>query len=159
MPRHDIYPTLPLSPNDSGLASYIDIDGREPCFGGDDQEFFRDLFLAVAQATLLNFGQIWCAMELAIDKRKDDARQLWAERFAEAKTDAALLRLPLPVEEAFEIWRRSCAGLRFVAENDPDPEKRQELLDAVAQSEARMAERIEQHIQKYETRKNGRAQA
>jgi hypothetical protein len=26
MTRRDIYPTLPISPHDSGLASYIDVD-------------------------------------------------------------------------------------------------------------------------------------
>jgi hypothetical protein len=96
-------------------------------------------------------------MTLIVDDHKSNVRRLWAEKIAEARRDADLLKLPLPVEEAFSIWQRSCAGLRLVAENDPNPEKRQALLDAVAESERRMAERIELHVRKYEERKNGDA--
>jgi hypothetical protein len=96
-------------------------------------------------------------MTLIVDDHKSNVRRLWAEKIAEARRDADLLKLPLPVEEACSIWQRSCAGLRLVAENDPNPEKRQALLDAVAESERRMAERIELHVRKYEERKNGDA--
>jgi hypothetical protein len=160
-------PYDPTFPHAIGRNAYIDVDGRAVIFEGDDPTGDRDLYLAVAQSTLLNFRRIFDAMTAILYPHcppdgpfePPDIKRLLADKTAEAQSDAALLKLPLPVEEAFEIWKRSCDGLRLCAELDPDPVKRQELLDAVAASERRMAQRCEQHIQKYEARKNGSAQA
>jgi hypothetical protein len=149
-----------IFPHATSPTSYRDVTGNEVVFDpviDDDPERDCALFLAVAQSTLANFSKIWNAMTLIVDDRKSNVRRLWAEKIAEARRDADLLKLPLPVEEAFAIWQRSCAGLRLVAENDPNLSRRQELLDVVAESERRMAERMELHVRKYEERKKGDA--
>jgi hypothetical protein len=153
-------PTIPYA---VGSNAYIDVDGRAVIFTGDDPTLDRDLYLAVARSTLANFREIFTVMAAIVyphcppdgpfDPVPPKIKQLIADGMAEAKRDAALLNFPLPVEEAFSIWQRSCAGLRLVAENDPDPKSRQELLDAVAASERRMSARIEEHVRKYEERK------
>ena len=162
MTNHDLPPPYdPVFPHATGPNTYTDVDGREVMFTGDDPTLDRDLYLAVAQSTLANFREIFDAMTAILYPHcppdgpfdSPDIKQFLAEKTTEARTDAALLKLRLPVEEAFAIWQRSCAGLRLCASLEPDPVKRRELLDAVSQSEARMSERCEQHLRRYEERK------
>jgi hypothetical protein len=158
-------PYDPIFPHAIGRNAYIDVDGRAVIFEGDDPTGDRDLYLAVAQSSLLNFLEIFTAMTAIVYPHcppggpfePPDIKQLLVEKMREAQRDAALLKRPLPVEEAFEVWKRSCDGLRLCAELDPNPEKRQELLDAVAASERRMAERMELHLRRYEDRKAAQA--
>ena len=58
-----------------------------------------------------------------------------------------------PGPEAFEIWERSCDQLRLIADLVRDPAKREAILEQVAESERRMADRIALHRQQYEERK------
>jgi hypothetical protein len=153
-------PYDPIIPYAVGRNAYIDVDNRAVIFTGDDPTADRDLYLAVARSTLANFREIFTVMAAILYPHcppdgpfEPKIKQL----LDEAKTDAASLTLPLPVEEAFSIWSRSCAGLRLVAELDPDPSRRQELLDAVAASERRMSARMEEHVRKHAERKNGSA--
>jgi hypothetical protein len=132
-----------------------------------DPERERDLFLAVAQSTLCNFQEIWITMAHIVYGPPDhrgafhtippQIKQLLAEKMAEAKTDAALLEMPLPFAEALAVWQRSCAHMRLAADLTADPDRRQALLDVVAASERRMEERLALHRQRYEERKNGDA--
>jgi hypothetical protein len=160
-------PYDPIIPYAVGSNAYIDVDNRAVIFEGDDPTGDRDLYLAVARSTLLNFRRIFDAMTAIVyphcppdgpfEPVPPNVKKLIADGMAEAQTHAALLKLPLPVDEAYQIWARSCAHLRLCAELAPNPAERQELLDAVAASERRMAERIELHVRKYEERKNGDA--
>ena len=158
-------------PHAIGSTEYRDVNGMVVTFRPpscvSDPERERDLFLAVAQATLCNFGEIWITMAHLVWGLPDhrgvfhstppEIKQLLAEKIAEAKTDEALLHLPLPLGEAVAVWQRSCAHLRLAADLEPDPDRRQALHDLVDASERRMEERMEDHVRKYEARKNGSA--
>jgi hypothetical protein len=151
-------PTIPYA---VGSNAYIDVDGRAVIFTGDDPTLDRDLYLACAQSTLANFREIFSVMTAILFPHCPpegpfepmNVKKLLAEKMAEAKTDAALLNFPLPVAEAYAVWQRSCAHLRLCADLTPNPAERQELLDAIAESERRMEERIALHVRKYEERK------
>jgi hypothetical protein len=144
---------------------YIDVDGREQWFHPADRDL-RDLYLAAAQSTLLTFKELYNAMAQVVFGANDAHsngldRSAWkklkrkiAAGYAEAKQDAALLKLPLPLEEAVAIWKRSCEALRLIAELTGDPAERQAILNDVAESERRMSERIELHRQRYEERRS-----
>ena len=143
----------------NGGYGYVDIDGNEIWFKGDDQEMYRDLYLAVAQSTLVNFREIWNAMVLIIygNEAEEGAfaqptptmpstiKKLFAEKAEQAKCDASVLTCGAPLEEAFAIWQRSGDGLRLLAEHDPNPARAQQLFAEVAESEARMDAVIQKH--------------
>jgi hypothetical protein len=60
-------------------------------------------------------------------------------RIRDAECDAALVKLELPIDEAKEIWLRAREGLRWLADNCPDPERRAKIEAFVAAKEGRMA--------------------
>jgi hypothetical protein len=147
-----------------GSHSYREVDGKTiNTFEGKDAATYRDLYLAVAQKHLTTFEEIYDAMITTVYGPKvaaaaracDPPRIRWLldKGMGEAERDAALLKLSLPAEEAYAIWQRACGHLRLYADLTPDLDVRQSILDAVAASEARMAERIERNVQRYEERK------
>jgi hypothetical protein len=112
-----------IFPHATSPTSYRDVTGNEVVFDpviDDDPERDCALFLAVAQSTLANFSKIWNAMTLIVDDRKSNVRRLWAEKIAEARRDADLLKLPLPVEEAFAL-RWLAASRRERSQPLPSP--------------------------------------
>jgi hypothetical protein len=114
-----------------GDHCYRDVNGNIVDLG-HDLPGVRDLYLAVARSTLTTFQEIFEAMyEIVYDPRGShhEGPSAWQKLrrkivagHEEAKRDAALLKLPLPVEEAFAIWRRSCDNLRLCADLTPDPD-------------------------------------
>jgi hypothetical protein len=159
-------PYDPVFPYAVGRNAYIDVDNRAVIFTGDDPTGDRDLYLAIAQATLCNFWEIFsvmaaivyphCPPEGPFEFVPPQIKERLREGMTQARKDEMrLTRFTIPVTEAFEIWARSCSALRFSAEIEPDPQKRQAILDTVAESERRMEARMELHRQRYEERKKG----
>jgi hypothetical protein len=156
MTKQDLPPPHDFTfPHISGPTSYCDVDGNDVFFTGDDPVGDRDLYLAVAQSTLLNFLEIFTVMTAIIYPDAPPGGPYTPTPpslnrvIEQAKCDASVLKCGAPIEEAFAIWQRSCSGLRLLASHDPNPTSRQAMLDAVAASEARM----DAAIQKYEERK------
>jgi hypothetical protein len=151
-------------PHAVGDYCYSDVNGSIVSFRAmRDPEVERDLFLAVAQSTLLNFKEIWRAMALIVfpDQRPDGTlhavppkiKHLLDEKMIEAKADAELLKLPLSVSEAYAVWARSCDHMYLAADLTRDSDRRKAILEAVAASERRMEERIALHVRRHKERK------
>jgi hypothetical protein len=135
-----------IYPYASGPHSYVDPSGHEATFHGDTPEVFRDLYLAVSQSTLATFKEIWeVAHMIAYGPECRNPDGSWTlnkklkQSFAQSKNDAVSLDRPnLPLSDLIDIWERSCAHLRLLAEHYPA--ERDAILKKVEESERRLAE-------------------
>ena len=68
------------------------------------------------------------ALTLAVinAERAEQAEPELTDRIRDAKRDAALLKLELPIEEAIEILLRAREGLQWLAQHSPDEERRRQ---------------------------------
>jgi hypothetical protein len=82
--------------------------------------------------------EIMRAMDV-VEDHDAHARCLVAEDLIEeAQHDRDLLKLPLPIEEAWAIWVRAREGLQWLA--DHCPERRVEIEAFLAERERKMAQ-------------------
>jgi hypothetical protein len=164
MTKKDQMPRRKFHPVAIGPCSYREIDGETiNTFTGKDAATYRDLYLAIAQKHLATFEEIYDAMATTVYGPKVAAaaracdppriRGLLDKGMAEAERDATLLKLSLPAAEAYAVWQRACGHLRLYADLTPDAADRQSILDSVEASEARMQERIERNVKRYEERR------
>jgi hypothetical protein len=140
-----------IYPYATGRHSYVDPTGQENTFVGDDPEVYRDLYLAVAQSTLATHKEIWEAAHMIAFGPSARTPYGWStntpeelkQPIAESRRDSASLDRPnLPLSELIDIWERSLTHLRLLAKHCHKREDREAILEQVADSERRMAERV-----------------
>jgi hypothetical protein len=150
-----------IYPYASGPRSFVDPSGHETTFHGDTPEIFRDLYLEASRSTLATFKEIWEVAHMIAygpECRNPDGSWTVNKKLKQSiARDTAALNYPLPLPELIEIWERSCAHLRLLAEYCSDPAKRDAILRKVEESERRLAElaaryraRVEKKVQQHD---------
>jgi hypothetical protein len=124
------------------------VDKRVIWMSGEEA-WGRELYRSLAQFYQISIVDITKMLILAVTnaKKEEQAEHEFTDRIREAERDAALLKLALPIEEAIEILLRAREGLWWLADNCPDPVRREEIEELIAEREAGMdalRERLEQ---------------
>ena len=101
-----------------------------------------ELYRRLAQFYQISIVDITNMLTLAVinAEKAEQAEPELTDRIRDAKRDAALLKLELPIEEAIEILLRAREGLQWLAQHSPDEERRAEIEALLAEREGAMAE-------------------